>query len=144
MDKSKFFNPDKLRIPPVFFSISEMMPIGLLHTMRFIRSKQWSFRSSPTSCLARHSRPGHMALKNIYTKNHVGQPMWYRGYLPFLRWKPNKFHRMCWKHTNFHECAAGVKILMFQLTRWHIFDIYWKKVNFLFILYFLEDLRSIN
>ena len=36
------------------------------------------------------------------------------------------------------------KIRCFQLTRWNIFGIYLKKVNFLFILYFLEDLQLIN
>ena len=36
------------------------------------------------------------------------------------------------------------KFQCFQLTRWKIFGIYQKKVNFIFILYFLEDLQLIN
>ena len=36
------------------------------------------------------------------------------------------------------------KFRYLQLTRWNIFGIHLKKVNFLFILYFSEDLHLIN
>ena len=36
------------------------------------------------------------------------------------------------------------KFQCFQLMRWNVFGIHLKKVNFLFILYFLEDLQLIN
>ena len=62
----------------------------------------------------------------------------YRGYLLF--WGEYQIY--------FIECVENIRIFMsaqhewkfrcFQLTRWNIFGIYLKKVNFLFILYFFR------
>ena len=32
----------------------------------------------------------------------------------FYKWIRNIFHRVCWKHQNFHKCIALVKISMFS------------------------------
>ena len=73
-------------------------------------------------------------------------PFWkiYRGYLLF--WGEYQIY--------FIECFENIRIFTsaqhqwkfrcFQLTRWNIFGIYRKQVNFLFILYFLGDLRLIE
>ena len=64
-----------------------------------------------------------------------------RGYLLFLRWIPNIFHRVSWKHQNFHECAARMKSSMFSTHEMkYIWYFILKKVNFLFILYFFRRL----
>ena len=54
----------------------------------------------------------------------------------FLRWVTNIFHWVCWKHQNFHECKARVKILMFSTHEmkytWYLPKKY--KFSFYFIL----------
>ena len=68
----------------------------------------------------------------------------YTGYLLF--WGEYQIY--------FIECVENIRIFTsaqhewkfrcFQLTRWNIFGIYRNQVNFLFILYFLGDLRLIE
>ena len=48
------------------------------------------------------------------------------------------------KTSYFHECAARMKISMFSAHEMNYISYLQKKVNFLFILFFLEDLQLIN
>ena len=76
---------------------------------------------------------------NVYSKLQI-----YRGYLLF--WGEYQIY--------FIECVENIRIFTsaqhewkfrcFQLTRWNTFGIYRKQVNFLFIIYFLGDIRLIE
>ena len=57
----------------------------------------------------------------------------------FLRWIPNIFHRVCWKHQNFHERAARVKIIVSN-TR----DVYRKKSIFLLFYTFIGYMQCVT